>query len=71
MQESDTYLMIFDKGQEKCARDDLLIVSEALLGSLPESARAQVQAITDLSRLKRMIRCAAKATTWQQILDTR
>jgi hypothetical protein len=70
MQESDTYLMILDEGQEKCARDDILIVGEARLGSPPESVRAQLTAVTDLSRLKRMVRCAATAGDWQQILDT-
>ncbi len=33
MYESDTYLAILDEGQEKCARDDILIVGEARLGS--------------------------------------
>jgi hypothetical protein len=70
MHESDTYLAIVDEGQEKCARDDILIVGEARLGSPPESVRAQVNAVTDLSRLKRMVRCAATAAAWQEILDT-
>jgi hypothetical protein len=70
MHESDTYLAILDEGQEKCARDDVLIVGEARLGSPPESVRAQVNAIQDLSRLKRMVRCAATAAAWQEILDT-
>jgi hypothetical protein len=70
MHESDTYLMILDEGQEKCAREAILIVGEARLGGPPESARAQVTAITDLARLKRMVRCAATAAPWQEILDT-
>jgi hypothetical protein len=70
MQESDTYLAIVDEGQEKCARDDILIVGEERLGSPPESVRAQVNAVTDLSRLKRMVRRAATAVAWQEILDT-
>ena len=70
MQESDTYLAILDEGQERCARDDILIVGEARLGAPPESARSQVNAVTDLSRLKRMVRSAATAATWQEILDT-
>ena len=52
MQESDTYQDIPDEGQEKCARDDVLIVVEARLDSPPESGRAQVKPVTDLSRLK-------------------
>jgi hypothetical protein len=70
MQESDTYLAILDEGQEKCARDDILIVGEARLGGPPESVRTQLDAVTDLSRLKRMVRCAATAADWQEIVDT-
>jgi hypothetical protein len=69
MHESDTYLAILEEGEEKCARDDILIVGEARLGSPAESVRAQVNAISDLPRLKRMLRCAATATAWQEILN--
>jgi hypothetical protein len=70
MQESDTYLMILDEGQEKCARDDILIVGEERFGPPDESVRAQLNVITDLPRLKRMVRRAVKAASWQEILDT-
>jgi hypothetical protein len=70
MQESDTYLMILDEGQEKCARDDILIVGEVRIGPPDEGIRNHLNAITDLARLKRMIRRTADATTWREILET-
>ena len=70
MQESDTYLMILDEGQKKGARDDILIVGEERFGPADEAVRSQLQTITDLARLKRMVRRAAKAAGWQEILDT-
>ena len=70
MEESDTYLMILDEGQEKATREDILAVGEERLGSPDEAVRGQLANITDLERLKRMIRRAAKAATWQEILQT-
>jgi hypothetical protein len=70
MQESDTYLAIIDEGQEKCARDDILIFGEERFGAPTESVRAQLNAVTDLPRLKRMVRRAAKAASWEEILNT-
>ncbi len=70
MQESDTYLMILDEGQEKCARDDVLIVGEERFGPAAESFRGHLQTTTDLPRLKRMLRRAVKAANWEEILET-
>jgi hypothetical protein len=70
MQESDTYLAILDEGQEKGARDIILIVGEERIGPPIESVRAQLGAVTDLLRLKRMARRAVKAASWQEIVDT-
>jgi hypothetical protein len=70
MHESDTYLAIIDEGQEKRGRDDILIVGEERLGPPTESVKAQLNGVTDLPRLIRMIRRAAKAASWQEILDT-
>ena len=41
---------------ESCARDDILIVGEERLGPPEESFRTQLKGITDLARLKRMLR---------------
>lgn len=70
MQESDTYLAILDEGQVKATREIILIVGEELLGTPSESIKAQLSNITDLARLKRMVRRAAKAASWQEILET-
>jgi hypothetical protein len=70
MHESDTFLAILDEGQEKASREGILIVGEERLGPVSEAGRAQLAALTDLAHLKRMLRRAAKATTWQEILDT-
>ena len=68
MHESDTYLAIIDEGQEKAARDDILIFGEERFGPPTESLRAQLNAVTDLPRLKRMVR--RREAAWQEILDT-
>jgi hypothetical protein len=70
MHESDTYLAILDEGQEKARRKDILIVGEERIGPAEETIKAQLNAITDLDHLERMVRRAAKAATWQEILDT-
>jgi len=71
MQESDTYLAILDEGQEKFAREAILLFGEERFGSPEESVKVQLETILDLDRLRRMVRRAAKAASWQQILDTK
>jgi hypothetical protein len=70
MQESDTYLMIRDEGKEEASREHILLIGEDRLGPADEATRSQLSSVTDLPRLKRMVLCASKAATWQQILDT-
>lgn len=70
MHESDTYLAIVDEGRAKARREDIILLAEALLGSVPETVHSQLANVTDLERLKRMVRSAATATSWQDILDT-
>jgi hypothetical protein len=70
MQESDTYLAILDEGQEKALREAIFLFNEERLGTPEESVKMQLSHVTDLDRLKRMIRHAAKAASWQEILDT-
>jgi hypothetical protein len=70
MQESDTYLMILDEGQEKATRENILVVGEERFGPPEEAVRAQLANVTDLEHLKRMLRRAVKAANWQEILDT-
>jgi hypothetical protein len=70
MHESDTYLMILERGQEKFAREAILVIGEERFGPADEAVRAQVVNVTDLERLRRMHRRAVKAAGWQDILDT-
>jgi hypothetical protein len=70
MQESDTYLMILDEGREKATREDIMVVGEERLGSPDEAVRVQLGNVTDLDRLKRMLRRSVKAANWQEILET-
>ena len=70
MHESDTYLAILDEGQEKATREDILLVGEEKFGPPDVSVKAQLNLVTDLGRLKRMVRRAVKAASWQEILNT-
>src|SRR5205814_7390055 len=70
MQESDTYLMILDEGQEKATREDILAFGEERFGPPDEAVRDQLANVTDLQRLKRMLRRAAQAASWQEVLET-
>ena len=70
LEESDTYLMILEQGEERGRRADILMVGEERLGAVDESVRDQLANVTDLERLKRMVRKAVTAANWQQILYT-
>lgn len=70
MEESDTYLMIVDEGREKQAKEAILLFGEERLGLPGEAVKAELDSISDLERLKRLIRRAAKAASWREILDT-
>ncbi|HQU45177.1 MAG TPA: hypothetical protein PK867_20345 [Pirellulales bacterium] len=70
LEESDTYLMILEQGEERARRGDILMFGEERLGAADESVRAAFENVKDLERLKRMVRKAATAATWQEILDT-
>ncbi|HQU45571.1 MAG TPA: hypothetical protein PK867_22350 [Pirellulales bacterium] len=74
MQESDTYLMILEEGEEKgqaiATREAIVVVAEMRLGPCTETFRADLANVTDLDRLKRMYRRAIEANNWQEILET-
>jgi hypothetical protein len=70
MEESDTYLMILDQGQEKAIREMILVLGEDRFGPPDESVKIALGSVTDLDRLKRMARQTPKAAGWQEILDT-
>ncbi len=70
LEESDTYLMILEKGEEQATRRGILLVGEERLGAADEPVRGQLASITDAERLVRMLRRAATAANWREILDT-
>lgn len=70
MHESDTYLMILDEGKEAQAKAAILVVGEERLGPANESIKAELNNVSDLDRLTRLIRRSAKASNWREILDT-
>ena len=70
MEDSDTYQMILDEGRAKGSRENILIVGEELFGPPGEAVRAQLANVTDLERLRRMLRRAVSAANWQDILET-
>lgn len=70
MQESDTYLMIVDEGKEKQAKQAILLFGEERFGPADETIKNQIESVSDLDRLNRMIRRSAKASGWREVLDT-
>jgi hypothetical protein len=70
MHESDTYLAILDEGREDFAKEAILTFGEVRFGPPDEAVKTQLSGIGDLARLKRMVRRAAEATNWQELLDT-
>lgn len=70
LEESDTYLMILEQGEERATRENLLTFGASRFGACGEDVRSQLCAITDLGRLKRMVGRAGTAANWQEILDT-
>ena len=70
MHESDTYQAILDEGQAKATREVILVWGEDRFVPPDESAKARLNNITDLSRLKRIARQTPKAAGWQDVLDT-
>jgi hypothetical protein len=67
--ESDTYQAILDEGQETARREDILVIGEDRFGPPDEAVRSQLANVTDPDRLKRMVRRAAKAANWQEVLE--
>ena len=70
MQESDTYLAILEEGEEKHARKAVMLVGQERCGAPSEEVSSRLENIRDLERLDRMLRRAAKAESWDEILET-
>jgi hypothetical protein len=73
-EDSTTYQMILKKGVAQGAlqgaRAALLAVGAARCGQPPADTEAAVNAISDIERLRRMMRTAANATTWAEVMAT-
>jgi hypothetical protein len=73
LEESDTYLMILEQGEERgearATRRAILLVGEARLGAADEEVKSRLANIKDSERLTRMVQKAAIASTWEDILE--
>jgi hypothetical protein len=70
MEESDTHLAIREEGEKIAGREDILIVGEERFGVPDDPVRPQVNAVNDLSRLKRKFLRSVTAADWQEVLET-
>jgi hypothetical protein len=70
LEESDTYLMILEQGEERATRRDILLVGEARLGIADEAVKDRLANVKDPERLTRMVQKAATAATWEEIVET-
>lgn len=59
-----------ERGAGRVRRKAILMFGDEWVGAADESVIAKLEAVKDLDRLKRMIRKAATAANWQEILDT-
>lgn len=55
LEESDTYLMIIEQGEERATRRDIFLVGEARLGAADEAVKNRLAEIKDADRLTRMV----------------
>jgi hypothetical protein len=69
MRESDTYLAILEEGREEQIKADILLLAVERFGLGEEPIRAQLNGITDLERLRRLLRSILKSNSWQDLLD--
>jgi hypothetical protein len=65
-----SFVAIREEGEAMAARADILILGTERLGSPPEAVPAQLNLITDLQRLTRILLRTITAATWQEIIET-
>ena len=65
MQESDTYLMILEEGEEKCAREIILGQGEDRFGPPDANVKAQLERITDPGRFSAAAPTPGAAWPWR------
>jgi hypothetical protein len=71
VEESTTYQYIIEQGGLKAARAILLAQGASKFGVPAKKARAAIQELEDLSRLRRMAMRMLTATSWDEVLETR
>lgn len=71
LEESDTYLMILEQGEERgevrATRRGILLVGEARFSAAPESVKDRLADVEDVERLARMVKRAVTAATWDEV----
>lgn len=70
LEESDTFLAILDRGEERGIRKMILAQGEDRFGPADEAVKSELDNIHDLERLHRIGRAAPKAASWQELLVT-
>jgi hypothetical protein len=70
MRDSDTYLAILDEGREEEAKASILRLGKKRFGPSEQQMLVQLNGITDLERLHRILDRLLDATDWQDLLDT-
>lgn len=70
MRESDTYLAILEEGAVEQTQKILLRQGRKRFGEPGATTQAALQAISDLSRLERLIDRVLDAASWQELLQT-
>lgn len=70
LEESDTYLMILERGELRATRRSILLFGEARFGAADEAVKNRLAAIEDGELLTRMVQKAATASSWEEIFTT-
>ncbi|HZT79981.1 MAG TPA: hypothetical protein VFA26_07165 [Gemmataceae bacterium] len=70
LRDSDTYLAILEEGCERQVKKDIARLGQKRFGPAEAAALARLQAMTDLSRLERILDRVMEASGWQDLLDT-
>jgi hypothetical protein len=70
MRDSDTYLAILDEGREAQLKEAILLLGQDKFGPGDAAITTQLEGITDLDRLKRILRHILRASDWQDLFDT-
>jgi len=70
MRDSDTYMAIIDEGREEEVKRLIRLAGERRFGNASESVLAQINCLTDLERLERIMLRVSEVPNWPELLDT-